>query len=258
MTYPIIGGALAFVLFLLRVLTLVSRRRIMRKAHTDYACCRGTIHARQLRAGIQKHERALRPLALEKDRIGVALESLARNELRDLRQALAFHLANGPLAEVRGIGPKLKDRVVEACFDGTLESLFQVEHVPGVGEEKAIDIRRWVEGMQSRIPQLLKGDFAGKQDVQAQYEQQRNELCLRRAKLDQLIDERRALLSQVGQRVSSLELITPTVYRAALKGDATAAERVAAHTVGAYPEWGPTPAWFTTITGDPDRELHEV
>lgn len=258
MTYLIIGGALAFVLFLLRVPTLVDRRRIARKAHADYARCRGTIHARQLRAGIHRHEVALRPLAAEKEKIGAAIESLARNELKDLKRALAIHLANGPLAEVRGIGPKLKDRIVEACFDGTLDSLLQAQHVQGVGEEKAVDIRVWVQETHKRMPQLLKGSFDGKTEVQAAVEQQRNELGARRSKLDRIIHARKGLLSQASQTLASLELITPAIYRAALNGDTAAAERVAAHTLGAFPEWEPAPKWFAVITSDPERKLYEV
>jgi len=258
MTYLIIGGAVASVLFLLRIPTLVGRRRITRKAHVDYARCRGTIHARQLRAGIQRHEVALRPLTAEKDKIGAAIESLARNELEDLRRALAIHLANGPLAEVRGIGSKLKDRIVETCFDGTLESLLQAQHVPGVGEEKASDIRVWVQEMQNRMPQLLKGDFDGKAEVQAAVGERGAELGVRRSELDRIIYARRGLLSRASETLTSLELITPAIFRAALKGDTAAAERVAAHTVGAFPEWEPAPKWFAAITSDPERKLYEV
>ncbi len=258
MIYLIIGGTLAFVLFLLRVPGLLCKRRIVRKTHADYARCRGTIHARQLRAGIQRHEVALRPLAAEKEKIGAAMESLARNELKDLRRALAIHLANGPLAEVRGIGSKLKDRIVEACFDGTLESLLQARHVQGVGEEKASDIRVWVQEMQNRMPQLLKGDFDGKAEVQAAIGARRAELGVRRSELDRISHARKGLLSRASETLTSLELITPAIFRAALKGDTAAAERVAAHTVGAFPEWEPAPQWFTAITNDPERTLHEI
>ena len=49
MTYLIIGGVLAFALFLAFVPKMVEARRIMAKANADYARCRGTYHARQLR-----------------------------------------------------------------------------------------------------------------------------------------------------------------------------------------------------------------
>jgi len=258
MIYLIIGGALAFALLLLCVPTLAGRRRIARKAHTDYARCRGTIHARQLRAGIQRHEVALRPLTAKKEKIGTAIESLARDELKDLKRALAIHLANEPLAEVRGIGSKLKDRIVEACFDGTLESLLQARYVQGVGEEKAVDIRVWVQETQNRMPQLLKGDFDGKAEVQAAIEERRTELGVRRNEMDRIIHTRRELLSQASDTFTSLELITPAIYRAALNGDTAAADRVAAHTLGAFPEWEPVPQWFTAITGNPERTLHEI
>ena len=258
MFYLIIGGAFAFALFLLQVPRMLARRRVSKKAHADYARCRGTLHARQLRAGIKKHELALSPLSLERSRIGDALDSLSREEIKELRRALAASLVQGPLAEVRGIGPKLRDRIVEACFDGTLGSLKEAQQVPGVGEEMATDIRVWIQQTQSRLPQLLKGDFDGKGEILAAVGQRRDELNVCRNELEQILDARRDLLSQASEKLASLRLVTPTTYRAALQGDVEAAERVAAHTLGAYAEWESAPTWFTDITSEPDRNLHEV
>jgi small-conductance mechanosensitive channel len=255
MTYLIAGGAIAFVLFLFRVPGLLASRRITRKAHTDYAACRGTVHARQLRSAIERHEAALRPLFQERNRIGAALDSLARTELKELRQALTRHLVDGPFVEVRGVGPKLKERIVEACFDGTLESLIQAQHVPGVGEEKAVDIRAWVQETQNKMPQLLKGVFDGKAEIQDRYGRRRNDLTSRRIELDQVLATRRALLEKASEKLTVLELVTPALYRAALQGDVHAAERVAAHTLGAFPEWAPEPTWFTAILRAPEEGL---
>lgn len=258
MIYLIIGGGLAFVLFGLQVPRMSARRRISKKAHADYARCRGTLHARQLHAGTQKHELALKPFAVERGRIGDALDAVAREEVKELRRALEADLVHGPLAEVRGIGPKLRDRIVEACFDGTLDSLKDAQRVPGVGAETAADIQAWVQQTKNRLPQLLKGDFGGKEEILSTFVQRRGELVARRTKLDQILQSRRSLLSQAGEKLASLQLVTPTTFRAALQGNPEAAERVAAHTLGAFPEWETTPVWFTEITAEPDRNLHEV
>lgn len=252
MTYLIIGGALAFIVLMLRIPGVVGRRRITNKVQSDYARCRGTIHARQLHAGIKKHEASIPPLIRERDMISKQLESLSRTETKDLRRALEAALAHGPLAEVRGIGPKLRDRIIDACFDGTLQSLGQAEHVSGVGEEKAEDIRSWIQELHGKIPQLLKGDFKGKAEVLFAYGKQRDELLRQQQALDTAINARRDLVAQVKGKLATLELTTLSTYRAALEGDEQAAERVAAHTLGAFPEWESEPPWFQAITSDPE------
>ena len=257
MTYLIIGGVLAFVFFLSFIPKMMERRRIMKKANADYARCRGTRHARQLRAAIKRHESALPPFVRERNKINNEMDSLARDELGELRRALAIHLVNGPFVEVHGIGAKLKDRIVEACFDGTLDSLLQAQQVPGVGAEKAVDIRTWVQQMQRNMPQLLQDEFDGKQEVRAKYEQHHNALSMRRTELDQIIQTRRAIVSRASQELEPLKSVTPAHFRAALQRDPKAAARVAAHALGAFPEWEPTPKWFSDVTSDPEKDLDD-
>jgi len=258
MTYLIIGGALAFGLFLISMPRMLALRRVTKKAHADYARCRGTRHARQLRAGIKRHKLAVRNLVLERDTISNALDSLAREEMKELRQALEKHLAHGPLAEVRGIGPKLRDRIVDECFTGTLTSLKNAQKVPGVGADTAQDIRTWVQETQQRMPQLLKDSFDGKQEIVDAVEQRRSNLLSRRAGLDRALNAQQDLLSTATKKLATLELVTPAMYRTALLGDAAAAEKVAAHTLGVFPEWETEPNWFRDIVKDPDKGLHEV
>lgn len=258
MTYLYIGGALAFGLFLLWTPKALTWRRVTKKAHADYASCRGTLHARQLRVGITKHELALRSLIVERNRMDDAMDSLARCELNELRQALASSLVNGPLSEVRGVGPKLRDRIAEGCFNGTLESLNEVQLIPGVGLDMARDISAWVQQMRNRVPELLRGDFEGKAAIQEAYNQQRDDLVASRSQLENTIQSRRDMLSQAKRKLIVLELATPAVYRQALQGDAEAAERVATHTIGVFPEWEPAPEWFAELTSEPERKLNEV
>ncbi|MBE0635541.1 hypothetical protein IH601_06055 [Candidatus Bipolaricaulota bacterium] len=258
MTYLIIAGALAFILSLLFVPGIARRRRMSRKAHADYASSRGTLHARQLHAAVKKHGLALPVLVRERDQLTATMESLTRSELIELRQALTTALVNGPLAEVRGIGPTLRDRIVEDCFDGTLESLNHAHRVQGVGEETASDIRSWARAIQNQIPARLKGEFDGKDEILARYGQRRLEIRSRRTELDEIIDARRATLTLAKDKLAVLELVTPATYRAALDGDVAAAERVTAHTLGAFPEWEQEPVWFRDITGESEGSPHGV
>jgi hypothetical protein len=258
MIFLTIGGAFAFVLFLLWIRTAMARRRVTKKAHADYASCRGTLHARQLRAGITKHELALRSLTVEQNRMDSTIESLERCELNELRQALARSLVNGPLSEVHGVGSRLRDRIVETCFDGTLESLNEVQQVPCVGPDMALEISTWVQQMTNRLPELLKNGFEGKAAIKEVYDRQRSDLAAQRIQHEQTIQSMRDMLSHAKRKLTNLELATPAVYRRALEGDAEAAERVAAHTIGVFPEWAPAPEWFAELVREPERKLNEV
>ena len=257
MIYLITGGALAFGILLLAIPRMLARRRVTKKAHADYARCRGTRHARQLRAGIKRHKLAVRSFILGRDRISNALDSLAREELKELRQTLEKHLVHGPLAEVRGIGPKLRDRIADECFAGTLASLKDAQRVPGVGADMAQDIRMWVRETQQRMPQLLKGDFDGKQEILDAVKERRSDLLSRRAELDRILNAQQELLSTAAGKLVLLELVTPAMYRAALLGDEAAAEKVAAHTLGAFPEWEAEPNWFRDIRRDPAEDSRQ-
>ncbi len=107
------------------------------------------------------------------------------------------------------------------------------------------------------LTQLLQGEFDGKQEVRAKYEQHHNALSTRRTELDQIIRTRRAIVSRASQELEPLKSVTPAHFRAALHGDAKAAARVAAHAIGAFPEWAPTPKWFSDIMSEPGKDLDD-
>jgi len=256
MTYLMIGGALVFAAGMMWLRLMWVRRRVSKKAHADYARSRGTLHARQLHAGIADTEMTLRPLIVERERIAASLDALARSELNELRQALASALVNNVLPDIRGVGTRLKDRIVESCFDGTLESLLDVQTVSGVGSEMAQDIQRWVQGLQNRIPQLLKADFEGKAQIRERFDVERSSLKTKHSQIERAIRQKTDVLAQAKLKLATLETATPAVYRRALLGDSQAAERVAAHTLGVYPEWEVAPKWFSVLVDETECETN--
>lgn len=258
MTYGIIGGALVLAAAVIWLRLAWVQRRVSKKVHADYARSRGTLHARQLLAGIAKTEIALRPLIVERQRITAAIDALGRNELKQLRQALASALVDTVLPEIRGVGARLKDRMVEACFDGTLESLHDVQHVPGVGADTALAIQNWIQGLQNRLPQLLKDDFEGKAEIVEHFGQERAALKAKRDQLERAIQQKTDMLTQAKLKLTTLESTTPALYRRALLGDGQAAERVAVHTIGVFPEWEDAPEWFEQLTADAERDSNGV
>ncbi len=254
MTYWIIGGALVLVAAVIWFRLAWVQRRVNKKAHADYSLSRGTLHARQLHAGIAKTEISVRPLIVERERITAAIDALARNELQQLREALASALVDTVLPEIRGIGTRLKDRIVEACFDGTLESLNDVQHVPGVGADTALAIQTWIQGLQNQLPQLLKDDFEGKTEILERFGADRAALRAKRVQLERAIQQKTDMLTQAKLKLTTLENATPAMYRRALLGDVRAAERVAAHTIGVFPEWEDAPEWFDQLIADAERD----
>jgi hypothetical protein len=257
--YLIIGGCVVTIsLILAFVPKLVEVARIKEKANADFERCRGTHHARELRAAIDKHELALGRLMQEKRRIVAELDALAQSEAQEMERVVTLQLLNGSFLEVPGIGPRLKERIVHACFNGSLESLLRSQHVHGIGAEKAYAIRTWVQNMQRRLPQLVKGDFSGKDEIRAKYEVRKKELTASHGRVEKAIAPRERVIKLAYSALEPLESITSSTFRQALNGDRRAAEKIATHNVGAFAEWEAIPQWFSDVMKEPRKDALEA
>jgi len=253
MTYAIAGGILVVALIALAP-WIAEERRITAKARADHARSRGTHHAKQLREAIRQHERALEPLRSERRRLQGKLSGLEQKKQAELQRALTISLINGSFVQIPGIGPKLKDRIMQTCFDGTLESLLGAYRVYGVGQEKSFAIRSWVHQMKRQFERSLQEDFTGKSGIHSKYSARSEELACELEAMSSRIARREKVIEAAEKHVRPLEGITPKAFCKALRGDQAAAERVGAHSVGAFAEWEPLPKWFRVILRNPDEE----
>jgi len=244
--FLIIGIILVFFLvFLLPSIEI--RIRLWRRARRDYQCARGIVHLRLLKNSlsvldkrIAEAQKALKVLEIERAR-------LKQEKERKLEAALSKHLVDSEFTNITGIGPVLKDRVIRYCFDGTLKSLRGAGSVRGIGYQKEVAITRWLNLAEKRLPTLLQKGFPGKDGINKMYEeldkQKENEF----AKINSDLLVMRDLKANASTLSERLKSVHPSTFVRAYKGNKEAAEEVASHMLGAFPEWGRMPEWFKTL-----------
>jgi hypothetical protein len=251
--YLIGGGVLALAIFIALLPKIVRESRIFAKAREDYARSRGTHHARQLREALKKHEAALRPLVSERLRTSGELDDLGRREAAELERSLTIALINGSFLDIPGIGGKLKARIMQSCFVGTLGSLLRAHQVRGVGQEKSFAIRSWVHQMQRSFPQRLTKDFNGKDAVRQKYAARHEKLTEQLEAINSKIGDRERVISEARTHLKPLESVSVSAFRGALRGNHKTAEKVAKHALGAFAEWESIPAWFVAVLREPNE-----
>jgi hypothetical protein len=250
----LIAASLTFGFYVLGALVLGATRDLglSRRAREDFERCRGTKHARQLRDAAAKHEGALHDLEKGKAEAEKDLSRLRDGERRDLTRTLVQHLARSQLATVPGIGVTLRDRILESCFTGTLESLTHASSVHGVGPEKATAIRSWVVRSQRDLPSLITRNFPGKAGVVQEYYTRQKQLSERSAALLEAIEREKRATQVIAEGLARLDDVGENDFRLALEGDPAAAARVNAYTVGLFPPWDRVPAWYVELVAGPE------
>ena len=252
MIYLIIGGCvLACAIFIAMLPKIVTSSRIVAQAREDYMRCRGTHHMQQILTSLNKHEAALRSHQTERDRVIRRLDSLAQRESEELKEVFVAILVRKSFLQIPGIGPTLRDRIVQTCFDGTLESLSRAYQVHGVGQEKGTAVRHWVHEMKRRLPALLRENFNGKKEIREKYITQEEQLKKKRDEVNVLLNRRENIIVQAQKHLEPLQSVTKADFRKALRGDRKAAARVADHAIGAFAEWETLPDWFAGILKEP-------
>ncbi len=234
------------------VLGAIKDLGLSRRAREDFERCRGTHHARQLRDAAAKHEEALHSLEKDKAEAERELLRLKDGERRDLTRTLVQQLARSQLATVPGIGVTLRDRILESCFTGTLESLMYASNVHGVGPEKAAAIRSWVARLQRDLPSLITRDFPGKAEVIKEYFTRQKQLSERSAALVKAIEREQRAVQLIAEGRARLGDVGENDFKLALCGNSAAAARVSAYTVGLFPPWNRTPAWYVELIAGPE------
>lgn len=252
----IIGALLllACVLLLFLIPQLMKEARAGRKAREDFMLCRGTQHARQLKEALDHHQQALAPVVTEKKQAAAKLEKLGDREREELSRVLETHLVDTQFTEIPGIGPTLKNRIMQSCFRGSLDDLLTTSGVQGVGEERAAAIRRWVYRWKQEMPRLLEREFPGRRPIVEAYQSRRKELNEQLKRLQRAISIRQEVITTASVELAKLEGVGVQDFRFALLGDHEAAERVGTYTVGAFAAWAKPPAWFVKTMREPGED----
>jgi hypothetical protein len=236
---------IAFILVVLRFIKPKLSLRI--KAYNDYRNARGTKHVKFLQGTYTTLNKKKAEITTLINDLEVYVKMLEIRRQRELEIAASQFLVQNELTKVVGIGETLKQRIMMESFDDTLTSLNKVEHIQGIGLEKALAIRRWVKKAIPRLPKILQEEFQGKQRIVRKFNKALHESTQQKTSHIRDLQQVEELLSKIDHEVRWLTCINPSTFRRALKGDISAANQVSHYMQGIYPEWEEMPKWLTNL-----------
>jgi BMFP domain-containing protein YqiC len=247
--------AILIIVLLLLVIIVVApsldfRLRLWLRARRDYLNSRGTAHLKCLRHCLRSLNHVI---AETQNRRDVLIRNIYRleSELQEaLKRACVAHVVDEELQEVRGIGPVLKERIIEHCFDGTLESLQNAWRIRGVGETRIQAIREWILDASQRLPSILREDFPEKKQLIRKYSEDRSSLASQVQELEQRIAALSEPARKASAEVNRLSVVGIRTFYAAYKGNTDASRKVSAYLSGIFPEWERDPDWFKSLIAE--------
>ncbi len=226
----------------------VRRQGIRLQARADYEHARGTAHLRILREAHHRKDAALKQCDKQITAGENRAASLEREQQERLREALERHLAYSRLTEVKGIGPKMRDRIIAVAFRSRLADLSQAYRVQGVGATRQQAINAWIQYYAGRIPLLLNEDFPGKQEILANYRNQLDDLGIQITHLSESRDRLGDHLKRLNDPINELQAVGVKEFIKALRDPLHVPADIDKYLIGLFPEWEPTPEWFNELT----------
>jgi hypothetical protein len=226
------------------------RWKLRRQAALDYDNARGTSHLRMIEVAQKNIHKRIRSQERELRNFKNRKSKLEEKRKAEYLAQLRVYLVNQRLDEVQGIGPRLKRRILQQVFRGSLQDLHLAHRVVGVGESKQHAISMWVHRYQQEMPTLLRTDFPGKEAIRIKYRDhiQRLEEQIRqiRRKRHELVD----LLSLVRHKTSGFPQLRKKDFVRALIDDEIYPEDIERYLQGLFPPWEPMPDWFRQVVDE--------
>ena len=213
-------------------------------ARQEYEQARGTAHKQLLHT-------AVKLLRQEMKRLSSKL-SFARREKDDFNQsyhqaletALVQIIVNEHLQEVPGIGAQRKAQILQQVFHGHLSDLSYAYRLQGVGHQTQQALNAWVTSYQRQLPMLLKGDFAGRADIDQKYQPEIEKVEQQIAKLVRQQKELESKITHIANELKWLDAITEKDFYNALKNPEHPSPTLNLYVQGVFGEWESMPDWF--------------
>jgi len=214
----------------------------------DYDSARGTHHKKIIETKYTK-------LKVDVDKTRNQLLS-AQNTLKTiisekdlkLEKRITTIIFENEFTNINGIGSVLRDRIRRQCFNGTLDSLRYASSVQGIGDEKRYDINQWISRTRQKLPQLLKGEFQGKQSINKEYTKKIQDANRIIDVLTNDFNPKNELRKTVALELVKLSKVKLSTFVASYNGDQEASQIVTEYLLGCFPEWRTMPLWFKTLT----------
>lgn len=246
-TYILIG--VFSIPFLIKIIFNIQFRYIKRiRGANDYDNARGTHHKKII-------EKKYAKLKVDVDKTRNQLLSAQNTHKaiiseRDLKleKRITTIIFENEFTDIKGIGTVLKDRIRRQCFNGTLDSLRYAGSVQGIGDEKRYDIHQWISRTRRKLPQLLRGEFQGKQSIIKEYTIKVRDANRKINDLTNEFNPKNQLQKIVELELDKLNKVKPSTFVTSYNGDQEASQIVTEYLLGSFPEWRTMPLWFKTLT----------
>ncbi len=245
--YLILALIIIIPLIILISPTLEYKIRLLIRARKDYLDSRGTLHLKQLKHSLSNLDDDIFNKKDHKGKLLNAKETFIEERSNNLERRLIVHLVNTDLEEAYEIGPILKNRIINECFDGTLSSLHDTYQVHGIGEIRAYEIKDWAKKIDRELPELLKRDFPDKEEIMAKYAPRIESLDLQVDAIEKALRPMYDLDEKAATEISRLSQIRLRDFYSAHNGNLEASKKVEESLIGTFPEWDRTPDWFKSL-----------
>ena len=226
---------------------LVRRWKLRRQARLDYENARGTNHLRIIQSALEHIRKKQKAYKRELQDLAGRQQRLDKQRQAALVNQLHTHLVRDRLDEIKGIGPKLKHRILQQVWRGHLQDLRFAYRVDGVGETKQRAINRWMRRYQRQTPRLLEHDFPGKAATVDWY---REEIRRTEHQIRQMEDAReglRKLQIETARRTAEFSRIRKRDFVRALREKGAYPAHLERYVHGLFTPWEPMPAWFRRV-----------
>lgn len=244
----ILGISITFVCTVISLPFLVNYLTIRSKARKDYKLSRGTQHLKQIKASLKILNKRIQAFTKKKIKLKQDLKELEDERFDKLYRSLSTHLLKTRLYEVEGIGPKLREAIINEYSNGTLDGLrYAYERINGIGEQKQQAISYWISILKDQLPELLKQDFPNKEKIIQEYETKTKELKTQYGKIIEMLNLMEEINKMASFEENRLSKVRVSQFMKARRNNKEASLVVNEYIKGVFPEWLPMPTWYKTL-----------
>jgi hypothetical protein len=227
------------------------RQRLLReKARMDYHNARGTAHLIMLSEAQGRIKLKLQTTTKELAENQAVLMKLQTEQSIELHKLIETKIIREHIHQIPGIGPKLGARIASQVFHSRLSDLKSAGRIRGIGDSRQIQINNWIRSWESQIPELLKMDFPGKQQVITNYADRIRSKSADIRKLEKQKGDLQTNYEKCIGLIQQLKEVRARDFEGSLSGKIQSNPKIQFYLNGVFPEWEPMPVWFKEIVSE--------
>lgn len=230
---------------------LITNFRLVMKAKSDFLSARGRYHLKLMRKILPKVKKDLEKKSKEINEVKKNIEEILKEREKELKREAALVLIQNLENEVKGIGPKMKERIIKFCFRESIEDLKNAYlFIKGVGREKQFLINKWIAKQMPIFQSMIFGeaDFPVKREIFKKYEIKIQNLQKNLNKVNKEMKEMETLKIRLENEIEKFQKIKLIDFiKAYYRKDLSTSQKVKDYLIGVFPEWDSVPNWFKKL-----------